>query len=116
MKAMMKKKILVVAAAAAMLGTPAFAQSPDWQRKVAQVVASKQTYPRAAQMRGEEGTAKVKVFVSASGAIEKAELVGPSGSSTLDKEAIAMMTKIGTLPAPPGGPTSVVLPLTWKLL
>lgn len=116
MNAFMTKKFLAVFAAAAVLGAPAFAQSPDWQRKVAQVVASKQTYPRTAQMRGEEGTAKVKVYVSASGAIEKAELVGPSGSATLDKEAISLVTKIGTLPAPPGGPAAVVLPLTWKLL
>lgn len=116
MNAILTRKLMVVFAAASMMSAPALAQSPDWQRKVAQLVASKQTYPRTAQMRGEEGTAKVKVYVSASGAVEKAELVGPSGSATLDKEAIALVTKIGTLPAPPGGPAAVVLPLTWKLL
>lgn len=110
------KTFLAAAAALAVAAAPAFAQSPDWLRKVAQVVASKQTYPRTAQMRGEEGTVKVKVYISATGAVEKAEVVAESGSGALDREAVALMTKIGTLPAPPGGATAVVLPLTWKLL
>lgn len=96
--------------------SPAFAQSPEWQRQVSRIIASKQTYPRTAQMRGEEGTARVKVYVGSGGAIERTELVAPSGSSTLDKEALAMPTRAGSLPPPPGGATAIVLPLTWKLL
>ena len=109
-------KCLVAVAALAAFTTPVFAQSADWQRQVARLIASKQTYPRAAQMRGDEGTVKVKVYVSASGAIEKTEMVTPSGSSVLDREALALPSKAGTFPAPPGGATSVVLPLTWKLM
>lgn len=112
----LSKKIAVSAAAAMILATPAFAQLSDWQKSVARQIASKQTYPRTAQMRGEEGTAKVKVYISADGSVEKTELVGPSGSATLDKEAVSLPSKVGTLPAPPGGATSVVLPLTWKLI
>jgi protein TonB len=92
------------------------AQSADWIKSVARAIAAKQTYPRSAQMRGEEGTAKVKVFISASGAVERTELVTPSGSSTLDKEALALPTRAGTVPVPPGGATSVTVPITWKLL
>lgn len=95
---------------------PAFAQSADWTHQVARIIASKQTYPRTAQMRGEEGTAKVKVFVGADGSVQKTELVAASGSSALDKEAVALPAKVGNLPAPPGGATSVTLPLTWKLI
>ncbi|MBB6124742.1 energy transducer TonB [Sphingobium subterraneum] len=109
-------KCLVAAAALVAFTTPVFAQSADWQRQVARLIASKQTYPRAAQMRGDEGTVKVKVYVSASGAIEKTEMVTPSGSSVLDREALALPAKAGTFPAPPGGATTVVLPLTWKLM
>ncbi len=109
-------KCLVAAAALAAMGAPAFAQSAAWQQQVARLVAAKQTYPRAAQMRGDEGTARVKVYVSASGAIEKTELAAPSGSSVLDREALSLPSKVGTFPAPPGGATSVVLPLTWKLM
>ena len=95
---------------------PVFAQSADWQHQVARIIASKQTYPRTAQMRGEEGTAKVKVYVGADGSVQRTELVAASGSSTLDKEALALPTKAGNLPAPPGGATAVTLPLTWKLI
>lgn len=108
------KRNLVGAVAVLALSSPAFAQS--WQQQVAKIVASKQTYPRTAQMRGEEGTAKVKVYIGADGSVQKAELVAPSGSAALDKEALALPTKVGTLPAPPGGATTLVLPLTWKLL
>ncbi len=109
-------KALVAAAAVAAFTTPVFAQPAAWQQAVARMIASKQTYPRAAQMRGDEGTAKVKVYVSAAGAVEKTELVAPSGSSVLDREALALPTKAGTFPAPPGGATTIVLPLTWKLM
>ncbi len=102
--------------ALAMTTTAAFAQAADWQRQVARIIGAKQTYPRSAQMRGEEGTARVKVYVGAGGAIERTELVAPSGSSTLDKEALAMPTRAGAVPPPPGGATAIVLPVTWKLL
>lgn len=109
-------KCAVAAAATLVFSTPAFAQPAAWQQAVARLIASKQTYPRAAQMRGDEGTAKVKVYVSASGAVEKTEMVSPSGSSVLDREALALPTKAGNFPAPPGGATTIVLPLTWKLM
>jgi protein TonB len=114
---MFKSAVRTAMIAATLLGSavPAFAQS-DWQHSVARIIASRQTYPHMAQMRGEEGTAKVKVYIAANGSVEKTELVGPSGSATLDKEAIALPARVGTLPAPPGGATTVVLPLTWKLI
>lgn len=102
--------------ALAITTSTAFAQSADWQRQVSRIIASKQTYPRSAQMRGEEGTARVKVFVGAGGSIERTELVAPSGSTVLDKEALAMPTRAGSVPPPPGGATAIVVPVTWKLL
>jgi len=95
---------------------PASAEATEWVKSVARAIAAKQTYPRVAQMRGEEGTAKVKLFVSASGTIERTELVSPSGSSTLDKEALALPSRAVQVPAPPGGATTVTVPITWKLL
>ena len=109
-------KIAFSLTALALTTAPVFAQSADWQKQVARIIDSKQTYPRTAQMRGEEGTARVKVYVGAGGAIERAELVAPSGSSTLDKEALAMPIRAGSVPPPPGGTTAVVVPVTWKLL
>lgn len=88
----------------------------DWSSQVARLVASKQTYPTAAQMRGDEGTAKVRVFVGADGSVQKTEMVAGSGSALLDKEALSLPGKAGKLPAPPEGATTIVLPLTWKLM
>jgi TonB family protein len=61
---------------------PALAQS-DWSRQVARIISSKQTYPATAQMRGEEGTAKVKVYVGADGSVQRTELATGSGSPCL---------------------------------
>lgn len=114
------KAIKIAAAFAIMMlsavANPALAQSAGWSSQVARVIASKQVYPRTAQMRGEEGTAKVRVFISASGTVERTEMVTPTGSATLDKEALALPARAGALPAPPNGPTSLVIPITWKLL
>jgi len=110
------RNALIGFSAFAMTAIPALAQSADWSKQVARIIASKQTYPRTAQMRGEEGTAKVKVYVGADGAVQKTELIASSGSPTLDKEALALPTKAGSLPAPAGGATAVTLPLTWKLI
>jgi periplasmic protein TonB len=109
-------KILFLALGLAALPTTVQAQSADWVRSVTRVIAAKQTYPHNAQMRGEEGTARVKIYISASGAVERTELVSPSGSVTLDKEALALPARAATVPAPPSGATAVVVPITWKLL
>lgn len=108
------KSILGVAASL-MLATPALADNADWAKQVAHALASKQTYPATAEMRGEEGTAKVKVYIGADGSVLRSELVGPSGSSALDKEAMAVPSRVGHVPAPPGGATALTVPMTWKL-
>jgi protein TonB len=100
---------------ALLFASSAFAQASDWTRSVTNMFASKQTYPSTAQMRGEEGTAKVKVYIGADGAVQKAELVAGSGSAILDKEALSVPTKVGKVPAPPAGPTTLTVPMTWKL-
>ena len=98
---------LILAAAPAM--------AADWSTSVAKLVAGRQTYPTAAQMRGDEGTVKVRVFVGTDGAVQKTELVTGSGSALLDKEALALPSRVGKFPAPDAGQTTIVLPLTWKL-
>ncbi|MBF9153142.1 energy transducer TonB [Novosphingobium jiangmenense] len=114
----LREKIALSLASIALAGAamPAMAQSAEWQKQVTRIIASKQTYPRTAQMRGEEGTARVKVYIGASGAVERTELVAPSGSATLDKEALAMPTRAGSVPPPPGGAATLIVPVTWKLL
>ena len=115
-RVILARLLLACALLAGMLtATPALAQS-DWSRQVARIISSKQTYPATAQMRGEEGTAKVKVYVGADGSVQRTELATGSGSSLLDREALAMPTRAGRLPAPPGGATVLTVPVTWKLI
>jgi periplasmic protein TonB len=116
---MVRVSVLPCAAAAALitglfLSTPAFADA-GWQKQVISMVVKVQTYPRAAQVRKEHGTAKVRVKVAANGAIEGVELMQSSGSDILDKEAQKMMEKIGSFPAPAAGAVSLVVPITWVL-
>lgn len=66
-------------------------------------------------MRGNERAVRIKLYVGANGAIQKTELVAASGSATLDREAMARPGKLGTLPAPPAGPTAITVPITWRL-
>jgi protein TonB len=104
--------ILAASASSAVFAAP----PPEWIAKARQMLAAKQEYPRAAQMRGDEGTARVKLSVGADGAISEIELVQPTGSSTLDREAVAVPHKVGVFPAPPGGAAVIVVPLTWKMM
>ena len=108
-----KVMILSLLASGTAFSGPAFAD--DWMKEVAHALAARQTYPATAQMRGEEGTAKVKVYIGADGAVQRAEIGGGSGSTTLDREALAVTARVGHVPAPPAGATSVTVPMTWKL-
>jgi protein TonB len=100
---LLKKLPLALAASLAVVA-PAHAESPEWAKQVLRIFASKQTYPSTAQMRGEEGTARVKVYIGADGSVQKAELVAGSGSAALDKEAVAVPAKVGHVPAPAAAP------------
>lgn len=92
------------------------AQNAAWLQQIKQLVASKQTYPRVAQMRGVEGRAIIKVYFDPEGQIGKVDLIKSTGSALLDHEAVSVFAKIGKFPKPPGGVQSVDLPITWKLL
>ena len=92
------------------------AQSSAWEKKVRNLVASKQSYPRAAVMRGVEGGAVLRVFIGSNGEFVSTKLVKSTGSSLLDREALKLPEKVGKFPAPPSGVKSIDLPIVWKLL
>ena len=106
---------LIAAAIVAGASAPAMAQDAGWQRQVAKLISENFSYPRSAQVRGEEGTAKVKVSMDTSGRITAVQLVEPTGSDILNREAEKIMNKIGSFPPPPAGVNSLVIPITWKL-
>jgi protein TonB len=101
----------------AFVASPAMsADAPGkWQGSVARMIASHQNYPRSAQIRGEEGTSRLRVTLSADGRVDQVELAGSSGSAILDREAQALINGIGKFPAPPAGVKSLFIPIVWRL-
>lgn len=95
---------------------PAQALDAGWKDKVSKAIASGYSYPRSAQMRGVEGSAKVKITISGVGKVLSVELVQKTGSEILDREAIRIPTKVGAFPPPPGGAsTEVTVPISWQM-
>ena len=95
---------------------PAHAVDPAWQKKVGQLIGANFSYPRSAQVRGEQGNAKIKVAISGAGKVLSVDLVQSSGSAILDREAVRIPMKVSSYPAPPGGTTTnVVFPISWRI-
>ena len=95
---------------------PAQASDPGWKRKVAQLISANYSYPRSAQLRGEEGDAKIKIAISGSGKVLSVNLIQSSGSAILDREAVRIPMKVGSFPAPPTGKNvDLVFPLMWRI-
>ena len=112
------KKIQVAKGAiigVALLAAPVMAQSSAWKERVHSLVQDNFSYPRSAIVRKEQGQATVKVTIAANGNITGVTLTKSSGSEILDREAVRIAQKMGRLPAPPAGTTSVSLPISFRL-
>jgi TonB family C-terminal domain len=78
-------------------------------------------YPIQAARQGREGTAQVRVLMKRDGTIEKVALVKRTGSLPLDKEAVAVFSRIHKFPPLPDSfmPTAsefqFELPITFRL-
>ncbi len=107
--------VFVLESGALVFPSSAHADTSSWQHQIVSLVMTNQSYPRIAQARKEEGVAKVRMFLEASGAVTKVELVASSGSDILDKETEKLFQKLGQLPPPPPGVTTLVVPVSWKL-
>lgn len=87
-----------------------------WSRKVSQLISANYSYPRSAQVRGEEGSAKIKIAISATGKVLSVNLVQSSGSAILDREAVRIPMKVGAFPPPPtGNNVELVYPIIWRI-
>jgi len=77
-----------------------------------------QSYPRAAQRRGHEGTVLIRARVSRKGQVLKAEVRESSGHRSLDEAALALLAAASPLPPPPRGTTAITdldLPIAYSL-
>jgi periplasmic protein TonB len=115
----MRHALISTSIAAALMATftaatPAAASDAAWQKQVATRIAANHSYPRAAQVRGDEGTARIRIVVDASGAVSSTSIVQSSGSEVLDREAERIITRAAPLPSP-GSQVNLVVPITWSL-
>ena len=95
---------------------PAHAIDATWQKKVGQLIGASFSYPRSAQLRGEQGDAKIRVAISGTGKVLSVDLVKSSGSEILDREAVRIPMKVSSYPAPPNGTTTnLIFPISWRI-
>ena len=101
-------------------GVPAHAATatidPAWGPKVSQLITANYSYPRSAQLRGEQGSAKIKIAISATGKVLAVNLVQSSGSAILDREALRIPMKVASFPPPPNHATiELTYPITFRI-
>ena len=75
-------------------------------------------YPYASRRRGEEGTVRLRIAVSADGVAEKVEIEQSSGYRALDRAAVAAALQARYLPAAEDGqprPGTIILPVCFRL-
>lgn len=92
----------------------------SWEGLVMGQLNRVKQFPADAKRRGREGVATVTFSVNAAGAILTSRLANSSGTIALDREALAMLERAGTLPAPPAGLVvngryTVTLPVSFDL-
>lgn len=93
--------------------SPALAN--DWSKSVVTLISKNQSYPRSAEVRKEEGVAKISLTIEADGKISNITVTQSSGSEILDRESQKIFEKIGQFAPPPTGATKIVVPISWKL-
>lgn len=91
----------------------------NYRRRLTELLARQQEYPRVAAMRGWEGEVRVRVRVARKGSLLGVSLDHSSGYEILDKHAIAMLEGLGGLPALPeefgSSELQVVVPVSYSL-
>lgn len=111
---------LALLAAAGLAGfapvAPAHAADSEWVKKVGQLISANYSYPRSAELRREQGSAKIKVEISGAGKVLSVNLVQSTGSAILDREAVRIPTKVAAYPAPPNhSTTEITFPITFRI-
>ena len=89
---------------------------PNWKSQLVAQIERNKRYPEEAH--GERGVAQVAFGVDRSGGVHHARVVASSGSSVLDRDAIAWLERSQPLPPPPpemsGAMISITVPLRYN--
>jgi periplasmic protein TonB len=90
-----------------------------WVAALAARIERYKRYPRAAELRGLQGTVTVRLRLDRSGTVLSAQLEHGTGAAMLDEEALAVLARAQPLPAPPealgAGPFDLLLPIRFGL-
>ncbi|MBF0677261.1 energy transducer TonB [Pseudomonas sp.] len=100
--------------------TQATQGQPSWESRLLGHLNRYKRYPNDARRRGQEGVVKVRFVIDARGKVIDHQLVGRSGSPSLDRAALQMIRRAQPLPAPPpellkNGSLEVVAPFVYSL-
>ncbi|MFW6050747.1 MAG: energy transducer TonB family protein [Myxococcota bacterium] len=94
----------------------------QWVVRVGKIINERagREYPLAARRRNLQGVAKVAIFVDAEGRITRVTLEKSSGHGLLDEAAVAAITRLGKVPAPPRalhwrGQRPIEMPVAYRL-
>ena len=86
---------------------------------LAREFAKHKQYPRIAQIRGWQGTVRIKLEVDTNGTVTSSTISESSGYEALDKQALEMVKKTSPLPSPPeslrGRPFTITVPVLFRL-
>lgn len=109
----------------AAVASPARPPVPDaavlaaYGRELAGAVATRQRYPRLAQMRQWQGTAVLQLELAAAGGLLAVRVLSSSGHEILDRQAVDMVREAIPLPPLPdalaGRPLTVDVPVVFRL-
>jgi protein TonB len=86
---------------------------PNWITQVSAKIQRNKRYPSEAH--GDLGVVRVSFSVDRQGGIHSVRLVKSSGSSVLDKEALALVQRAEPLPPPPPELPGAQIPLTQQI-
>lgn len=92
----------------------------SWESQVKGMLNRIKRYPSDAQRRRRSGMPQVSFFVDAQGRVFDLTLQAPSGTASLDREALAVVMRAQPLPPPPGemlrqGNVQVTMPIDFNL-
>ena len=92
---------------------------PNWRSQLVSRLERYKRYPPEAQSRGEAGVAQLAFALDRSGGVHNARIVRSSGSSSLDRETLALVERAQPLPPPPpeaaGSQIAVVVPIRYNV-
>ncbi len=92
----------------------------NWRSRLQGHLLSFKRYPPSARKQRKQGVATVRFMVNHNGYVSSAQLINSSGTSTLDREALAIIQRAQPLPKPPAemlvhGLTTITLPIDFNI-